>query len=589
MQRSLWILITLGTIFYIAPEFFISLGIVIFELFLILEECLYDIIYAFVEPRAEITSYDYIIVGAGTAGSLIAANLSRYLNCTVLVLEAGPYPSIFHNVPALTPLFHGSQYDWQFKTEPQLKSCGIMENNQCKYPVGKGFGGSSLINNMIWHRGIDVDYHGWFSNSTEYNYKKEIEPLFFNLELELKPQPLRYVTKLGRLLANLSNSMEINFFQPYVLQKTGKRYTTYTYAKEKSNFNTKFIAKAMVQKLNFDINNNNLRVSGIEFEKNKKKYKVAARKAVILSAGTIGSPIILLKSGIGSCRELKELNIKCLKDLPSVGKNLQDHVATGMSLFQFNESLNMNVISLLKPQSIYHFIHPFNSGNGPLTTTGCELLGFSDDKKIGYMFMPVDVTSDNGVKLRHAMNIRDSVWNNYFKKLSNIQTVSIIPILLHPKSKGWVKLSKINSKYVPSIDPQYLTEETDFIDLLNGLQLMRKSILEIQKANVNLKYIEEKFPGCQNHTNEDTYWKCYLKQMSFGIYHPIGTCKMGYDSSSVVDYDFKVNNIEGLFIVDASIMPNLPSGNPNAAVALLAQKFLNIHTKNFTLDKKSSH
>lgn len=356
------------------------------------------------------------------------------------------------------------------------------------------------------------------------------------------------------------------------------------------HYNHKIIVNAFVTKILFydDLIDKNIRklenlkenfAYGIEYEKNDVIYQAFATKGIILSAGTIGSSKILLNSGIGPCNDLKNLSIKCRENLP-VGKNLQDHITTGLDLIKLNTTAGLSITDFISPSNLFKFI---TYGQGPLTSIGCDILGFQKNinnlpPKLGFMIIPLGISTDFGMHLRYNFNINDNVWNEYFDELIGKQTISILPILLHPKSHGYIKLSTNNPKSIPIINPKYLTHKDDIDLLIQGIRYIQEFIKNPKLQKYGATINEKHFPGCNQYkfdTNE--YWECYIKHLTLSVYHPVGTCKMGaYDNNQtvVLQNNFQVKNIENLYVVDASIMPNLPSGNPNSVVMMIARKFL---------------
>lgn len=354
--------------------------------------------------------------------------------------------------------------------------------------------------------------------------------------------------------------------------RSGERHTTAHYLLEQQRPNVVLLTQALVHKVILHLN---FEARGVKFSRFGYTYNVRAKKGVVLSAGTIGSPKILMHSGIGPRSHLEDVGIKTKIDLP-VGHNLQDHVTTGLDLVLLNSSIDISMERSIAPSSLYEYIF---HGRGPLSSPGCEAIGLIDFDSdtvtdLQLMVIPLGISADGGLHLRKILGISDES-NLYFKKLLNKITTSIVPVLLHPKSVGFVRLRDSHVTSHPIIDPRYLQHPSDVETLIKGIALVKKLLQTEPMQKLGASLNTNKFPGCET-PQFDTreYWECYVRHLTLTSYHPIGTCKMGkaYDTSSVVERNFKVRMTNKLFVADASVMPSLPSGNINAAVVMLAEK-----------------
>lgn len=363
-----------------------------------------------------------------------------------------------------------------------------------------------------------------------------------------------------------------DFYIPRVTQVNGKRWTTAHRLRSKPILGHQIYTNSLVRSLVFD--ETSKQVAGIIFERNCFTYTATVSRGVILSAGTVGSPMILQQSGIGPESYVKNLTVELRHSLP-VGLNLQDHVTTGVDLIMVNQPLGVRPWEVLSVESLFKYLM---HGTGPLSMCGCEALGFANTgngsvPNIGFMVLPMGVSADGGAHLRHLLNIDDRVWSDYFDPLIGHHTVSILPIVLHPKSRGTVQRDGVSVM----INPNYLTEDEDVDTLVMGLriieQLLEMPALKKLGAEINPKPM----PGCGHLVFRSTpYWQCYVRHLTLTAFHPVGTCRMGAvdDPKAVVNREFQVLGVDNLWVVDASVMPNLPSGNPNAVVAMLANRFL---------------
>lgn len=285
----------------------------------------------------------------------------------------------------------------------------------------------------------------------------------------------------------------------------------------------------------------------------------------------------MLQSGVGAGEQLNRLKIKLIKQLP-VGENLQDHVTTGLDLITLNQTLSINIESLLSPISAYKY---FWQSGGPWTTVGCEAIGFFHagnhsvlDNNLQYMVLNAGVSSDGGKHLRNAIGIKNNVWDNYFAPLVGRQIIGVLPIVLMPKSRGTVRLKSNNPFDKPLINPNYLVEQQDVDILMEGIALLKKLISTSAMQKIGAKLYTRKFPGCENFNfDSKPYWECYIRHFSLTSYHPCCTCRMGSNSerSSVVNYNFHVIGTNKLYVADASVFPSISRANPNSAIMILAE------------------
>lgn len=298
-------------------------------------------------------------------------------------------------------------------------------------------------------------------------------------------------------------------------------------------------------------------------------------------------------SGIGPKDHLKAMGIKVLKDLP-VGNNLQDHITTGFDMMLVNKAIGISLSDILNPMAALKYI--FQS-RGAWTTNGVDLIGFSNEQfvhcknqikknhtlcyeqysqnrpDVEIMMLPMGITSDMGVHLRSLFGITDEVWDKYFAKI-NETAMGCLPVLLHPKSKGTVRLANRNPNSKPLINPNYLSHPHDIKVLLSFIMQCRKLFDKAMKGRaIGMRLFEEPYPGCEHHEfGTLCYWECYVRRMSTTCYHPIGTCKMGVTNDSVVDYDFHVYGTNKLFVVDGSVLPSQVSGHIMASIIMMAER-----------------
>lgn len=544
--------------------------------------------------------YDYVIVGGGSAGAIVAARLSENPNISVLLIEAGVEKSDFFSIPLLGTFFQLSPFDWQYETVRQEHACFGLKNNISKWPAGKVLGGTTHLNSMIHVRGHYNDFVTWKDSASDnWNYNDILfyfdkAEMFLDLTSHhskgsipfretLFTTPLSKVTlkaaaELGYPIVNINKNLTSGFIKPHLnLNKNNQRWTSDQYLKlsVQNRKNIKIVTNANAEKI---LLRDGFEAYGVQFVKNGKIKTVFAKEEIVISAGTVGSAKLLMLSGIGPEEILKKAKIETKIDLP-VGRNLQDHITTGLDLITLNQTL-LSLKKLVHPNALYSY---FMHGTGPYTTTMCDALGIihsdlvnpvTEPPDLELMVMVAGLSSDYGSFNRRAMGITDNLWEEYFSLLTNESVATILPVVLHPKSVGEVRVNEERPHDRPLIDPRYLSDERDVITLIKGIRIVREMVESKAMRELGAKFNTRVLPGCEGFDfDTDEYWRCYVKHVTLTTYHPVGTCKMGdLNNEGVVDHRLRVHKSNRLRIIDASVMPTLTSGNINVPVVMIAEK-----------------
>ncbi|NEM08648.1 GMC family oxidoreductase N-terminal domain-containing protein [Geodermatophilus normandii] len=513
--------------------------------------------------------FDVVVVGAGSAGCTLAARLSEDPSARVLLLEAGGSDDVLEvQVPAAMYKVWRTRRDWNYTTEPQpgLGGRGLF------WPRGKLLGGSSSINAMIYIRGAAADYDEWaqLTGDPSWSYASVL-PLFRRMEDNargadcfhgvggpLRVEDLRSPHAWTRAVVgsaleaghprndDFNGATQEGVGQYQVTQRRGRRWSAADAylrpALERPNLTV--LTGALTTRVLLSGG----RATGVEYRRGGQTHTAYAAGEVVLSGGAVNSPQLLMLSGIGPAAHLREVGVDVVHDLPGVGGGLQDHPLVPV-IWNVRSGK-----SLLRAESPSGYARWFAARRGPLSSNLAEAGLFTrsrpdlDQPDLQYHFLPVKFWRQAEVD-------------------PDVDAFTAAAVLVHVHSRGSVRLRSADPTWAPAIDAGYLTDERDLDALVTGVEKAREIAAVGPLASV---LAEEWSPGGPVRTREGL--RQSVRDTLESLYHPVSSCRMGTDGDSVVDPQLRVRGVEGLRVVDASVMPTLVRGNTNAPTIMIAER-----------------
>ncbi|XP_046966370.1 glucose dehydrogenase [FAD, quinone]-like isoform X2 [Vanessa cardui] len=537
--------------------------------------------------------FDYIVVGAGAAGSAVAARLAL-AGKHVLLVEAGGDPNILTKIPAASLTLGRSNLDWSYDTLSNEKSCLASKGQRCRFTRGRCLGGSTSINYMMYTRGNREDYNFNISGWTW----EDIEPYFLKYE---GLQDLNLLPKSSAAYHNTSGVVSIGYFgdsgNPWHerivegFTSQGERVSTAKAYLELKGVQKNLRIAKNTQCTGVIIDENNT-ARGVTVSRSANEtLRLYAKNEVVLSAGTIGSAQLLMLSGVGIKEHLRQFGIPVKADL-SVGNEMSDHV-----LPLVNIKVDHDTISALNPLSIglkgIEALQWVTTRSGPMTSNSLtDITAFLNSNCYNYTLKRLvndrpecEIPNLQFIYAyipKGVINIAQALFDGSvsFTGEALEQTVSaneqsglivISSVIMRPKSRGWIRLASSDPLAPPAIYPNYLSEESDVKEMVDAIKIIEQMVETPIYKKYNASINRLKISGCPD-VDVNGYWECYVRHMTNSVYHAVGTAAIG----RVVDERLRVKGINNLRVGDASVLPHLPRGNTAAAIIAIGERLADI-------------
>ena len=515
-------------------------------------------------------SYDYIIVGAGSAGCVLANRLSADPNCRVLLLEAGPrdWNPFIHMPAGLARLVSFKSLNWGFETEPEPN----LNNRRLYWPRGRVLGGSSSINAMCYIRGHASDYDDWRDLGNPGWGFEDVLPYFRRAEDQQRGESemhgaggplgvsdLGYVNELSRVFIQAAEQAEyfrnVDFNGPVqrgfglyqVTQRDGRRCSTASGYLRPARSRPNLVVRtgALTSRILLD----GTRAIGVEYRRRGFRNRVHADREVLLAGGAINSPQLMMLSGIGPAESLRQVDVRVVHELGGVGRNLQDHLDV-MTLTRCSQPVTYDHLNELAVGLRYYLRH-----EGIGTSNIAEAGGF------------IASSRSEGSRPDIQMHFVPALLDDHGRNRLPGDGYTLHACNLRPESRGHLQLKSDNPADAPAIYANYLSEPEDVEMMLECIRVSRDILAQPAFRPFRAHEIH---PG--NDVTDREGLLGFIRAKAESIYHPVGTCRMGSDDDAVVDPELRVRGIDGLRVIDASVMPTLIGGNTNAPTIMIAEK-----------------
>ncbi|XP_070500005.1 glucose dehydrogenase [FAD, quinone] [Chironomus tepperi] len=547
-------------------------------------------------PKPKLTQeidnvYDFIVIGGGSGGSVVASRLSEVSDWKVLLIEAGPDEPTGAQIPSMFLNYLGSDIDYKYHTEPEKGACLSSPEKRCYWPRGKVLGGTSVVNGMMYIRGNPADYNDWeakgnpgwkwsdvlpyFKKSEDNGHMDEVDPTYHSKGGLLPVQRFPYTPPVSKAIlqaaeemgykqTDLNGANNTGFMIAHTNNRNGIRYSMARAflrpATKRPNLHV--LVNTTASKILIDPRTK--KATGVEIvQADGFRKRINIRKEVIVSGGAVNSPQILLLSGVGPRNELDRVGIKVVHELPGVGKNLHNHVAYFINFF-INDT-DTRPLNWATAMEYLLFRDGLMSGTGVSSVTGKIATKYAekpDEPDIQYYF--------GGFLADCAISGQVGELNSNLSR-----SLQIFPAYLHPRSRGYITLNSNDPLDAPKIFANYLDEEQDIKALVEGIRFAIKLSETSALKAYGIQLDKTPVAACKNIPfGTQEYWECAVRHNTGAENHQAGSCKMGpaRDPLAVVDHELRVHGISNVRVVDASIMPAVTSGNTNAPVVMIAEK-----------------